>query len=68
LPTERAFVVQLYAGTDPRHGALTGRIEHVRSGHATFFESAEALLTFMTEAISGAGRSDGIEADDRCAE
>ena len=52
LPVERAFVVQLRADADPGNGAMKGRIEHVSSGAAALFDSAEQLVAWMQHAIT----------------
>ena len=52
LPVQRAFVVQLKRTADPNAGELTGRVEHVRSGAATFFDSADGLLTFISRVVA----------------
>ncbi len=57
LPTERAFVVQLSAATDVDHRQLSGRVEHVVTGHSTHFGSLEQLLDFLGALLRrGTGR------------
>ena len=51
LPAERAFVVQFYAGAEPAEGEVAGRVEHVVSGRATHFHSAEELVGFMARVL-----------------
>jgi len=51
LAPERAFVIQFHANTDVEKGHMTGRIEHVVSGQATYFESLEALLAFIARVL-----------------
>lgn len=51
LPTERAFVVQLRADADFASGTVTGRIEHVSSGSAGLFDSAEQLIAWMRAVV-----------------
>jgi hypothetical protein len=46
-----AFVVQLREGTALKPEALYGRVEHIVSGQATHFSSAEDLLTFMARVL-----------------
>lgn len=43
LSPSRAFVVQLRG----RSGAFAGRVEHMASGEAAHFESAEELFAFL---------------------
>jgi hypothetical protein len=45
--TGRSFRVQFRADADIRHGACSGRVEHIRSGDAAHFSSAEELLSFL---------------------
>ena len=52
LPAERAFVVQLRADADLTTGAVSGRIEHVRSGAAALFESVDQLIAWMRQAVA----------------
>lgn len=58
LPAELAFVVQLRADVT-RTGIVRGRIEHVVSGAAASFESAEQLVERMRDAIAERSRSGG---------
>ena len=51
LPAARAFVVQLRADADLEHGVVRGRLEHLTSGVAAVFESAEELVAHMHEAL-----------------
>jgi hypothetical protein len=51
LPAERAFVVQLRADADLARGLVRGRLEHLISGVAAVFESAEELVARMEEAM-----------------
>ena len=44
LAPDRAFVVQVRR----RRGALAGRVEHMTSGEAAHFASADELLAFLT--------------------
>ena len=44
LPAQRAFLVQVHAQAAVAQGQLAGRVEHVVSGQATHFASAEELL------------------------
>lgn len=49
LSPDRAFVVQLRG----HPGAFAGRVEHMASGEAAHFESAEDLLAFLTRGRGG---------------
>ncbi|HSP98325.1 MAG TPA: hypothetical protein VL049_13940 [Candidatus Dormibacteraeota bacterium] len=51
LPAERAFVIQLRADADLARGLVRGRLEHLTSGIAALFESAEELVSRMHDAI-----------------
>ena len=51
LPAARAFVVQLRADADLEQGVIRGRLEHLTSGVAAVFESAEELVARMHEAL-----------------
>jgi hypothetical protein len=52
LPLWGAFVVQLSTEADVTQGQWVGRVEHVRSGHATHFQSLDDLLTFITRVLA----------------
>jgi hypothetical protein len=54
LPAERAFVVQLRAHPDPGADLIVGRVEHIASGDAARFGSAEALIAFITKVLASA--------------
>jgi hypothetical protein len=54
LPAERAFVVQLRAQTDPSGNLFVGRVEHIASGTAERFGSADALIEFITKVLTPA--------------
>ena len=47
LSPARAFVVQFREETDGAAKGFSGRVEHMISGHAARFESAEELLAFF---------------------
>ena len=51
LSVHWAFVVQFQADTAIERGRLTGRVEHVVSGRATYFQSLEMLLAFVAEVL-----------------
>jgi len=57
LPPDRAFVVQLRAQGDAGAELFVGRVEHITSGAAARFDSAEGLLTFVTRVLSSAAAS-----------
>ena len=59
LPAERAFVVQLRAQADPGEELVVGRAEHIASGAAVCFGSAEELIAFITNVLAPAGSSPG---------
>jgi len=52
LPAQRAFLVQVRADADVAKGGLAGRVEHVASGQATHFASADELLAFMGRVLT----------------
>ena len=47
LPAERAFVVWLRGDCRPAEDDLRGRVEHVRTGALTHFDSLAELLAFL---------------------
>ena len=51
LPTNRAFVVQLYAEAEMEHGEFSGRVEHIVSMRATHFDSQEELIAFLIQTV-----------------
>jgi hypothetical protein len=61
LPAARAFVVQLRADADLERGVLRGRLEHLTSGVAAVFESAEELVARMREALQPGAPSEPDE-------
>lgn len=52
LPTNRAFVVQFRAPAADGSADQAGRVEHIVSGQAARFASAEELLAFITRVLS----------------
>ena len=48
----RAFVIQLHPGTEFTPAKLSGWIEHVDSGRADNFRSAEELLRFIEQTLA----------------
>ena len=68
LPPDRAFVVQLRAAGDAGTELFAGRVEHITSGAAERFASAEGLIDFVTRVLAsapaasnprGAGQAEG---------
>jgi len=53
LPADRAFVVQLRRA-DPGDDLFVGRVEHIASGAAERFASAEGLIGFVTRVLERA--------------
>ena len=51
LPTNRAFVVQLYADSQVEQGECRGRVEHIVSMRATHFYSQEELIAFLIRTV-----------------
>jgi hypothetical protein len=51
LSVDRAFVVQFQSDTAVLQGRLAGRVEHVVSGQATYFQLLETLLTFIAQVL-----------------
>ena len=51
LPTNRAFVVQLYADSQVEQGECRGRVEHIVSMRAAHFYSREELITFLIQTV-----------------
>ena len=52
LSVQRAFVVQFRLEADPSQGRCTGRVEHVASGHAAWFDTIDELMTFITRVLA----------------
>ena len=52
LPTNRAFVVQLYADSQVEQGECRGRVEHIVSMEAEHFNSVKELVEFMTRTLA----------------
>ena len=53
LPPTQAFVVQFRWDTDPQQGRFVGRVEHIASGRACHFRSAEEILNFVATILAG---------------
>jgi hypothetical protein len=62
LPPDRAFVVQLRAAGDAGTELFAGRVEHITSGAAERFDSAEGLITFVTRVLASSAASTPVEA------
>ena len=52
LPTNRAFIVQLYADAQVEKGKFRGRVEHIVSMRAKHFHSLKELAAFIVQAIT----------------
>jgi hypothetical protein len=52
LPPQRAFVIQLRAQPDPGADLFIDRVEHMASGDAVRFSSAEDLIAFITRVLA----------------
>ena len=52
LPAKRAFVAQLHAEAQAEHGHFSGRVEHLVSHQAEYFESLEELVAFMVRVLT----------------
>ena len=52
LEPEGAFVVQFRVGTNLARGPVTGRVEHVVSGQATWFGSLAELTAFFDRILT----------------
>ena len=48
----RAFVVQLHPETDLLPAKWSGRVEHVDSGRADHFQSADGLVRFIEQTLT----------------
>ena len=49
LSIHRAFVVHVRADADVALGQMSGRVEHVLSGHGIHFASVDDLLAFIAQ-------------------
>jgi|GEM_PF-2828237 len=52
LPLWGAFVVQFSGAANVTAGQWVGRVEHVRSGQVTHFQSVDDLLTFIARVLT----------------
>jgi hypothetical protein len=57
---QRAFVLQLKADCVAA-GHFRGRVEHVRSGHATHFENLAEFIQFLSRSIDDEKRKEQLE-------
>lgn len=48
---QRGFVIQLYSEADLDAGKFVGRVEHVDTGRADGFRSAEELVRFIEQTV-----------------
>jgi hypothetical protein len=55
LSPRRAFVVQFREGTGDARERFAGLVEHMVSGHAAHFSSAEQLTQFMRRVLRVVG-------------
>jgi hypothetical protein len=51
LPVNRAFVVQFKSGPADSENGLAGRIEHIATGNANYFASAEELCRILRSSL-----------------
>jgi hypothetical protein len=58
LPANRAFVIQFSTETEVPQGRLTGRVEHVVSGHSGHFQSLEELLDLIGHVLTAPKRGE----------
>ncbi|MDH3603105.1 MAG: hypothetical protein OEU26_26120 [Candidatus Tectomicrobia bacterium] len=54
LSVQRAFVVQFRLDADPSQRRWTGRLKHVASGQATWFDTLDELMAFITRVLDQA--------------
>ena len=52
LPTNRAFVIQLQAGSGVSGVDHRGRVEHLASGHAMHFADEDKLWAFVESVLA----------------
>ncbi len=52
LPSDRAFVVQLRWDAAVEQEDFRGRVEHLNSMQAAYFESVEELLAFIARVVA----------------
>jgi hypothetical protein len=51
LPTNRAFVVQFKSSPADSENGLEGRIEHIATGNANYFTSADELCSILRSSL-----------------
>ena len=51
LSVQRAFVVQFRQEANPAQGRCAGRVEHVASGQAAWFDTIDDLMAFITRVL-----------------
>ena len=51
LSAHRAFVIQFDVTTAVEWGKVVGRVEHVVSGQAMYFQSLETLMAFIAQIL-----------------
>jgi hypothetical protein len=52
FPTQRAFVVQVHADAAVGQEHVWGRVEHIVSGQATYFQTVEELVQFIEQVLT----------------
>jgi hypothetical protein len=52
FPTQRAFVVQVHTDAMVEQGHVWGRVEHIVSGRATYFQTVEELVQFIEQVLT----------------
>jgi hypothetical protein len=52
LSVQRAFVVQFRLEADLAQGRCVGRVEHVASSQATWFDTLDELTAFITSVLA----------------
>ena len=51
-PSARSYVLQLHRDSQPPHGDLRGRVEHIASGRHVEFGSAAELLERLRDLLA----------------
>jgi hypothetical protein len=64
-PHTSAFVLQFPADADPGAGPFEGRVEHVATGRAAPFHTAEELRAFVAQVLAEVRASDATAGQDR---
>ena len=60
LPSNRAFVVQVYADAQVEQGDFRGRVEHINSMAAEHFKSLEELSTFLARIVLAQSHDESV--------